>query len=250
MTKMIKMDLYRLFCSTSTWISLIVSAILAFLMVMLVHTTISNTTISVITYSNAGELLAANINSGVPMALCSVAVFIFVSAKYRNGFIKNIANQLPRRELLVISEIIVSFVACGLNFFMFSICTIAAGAVFFGNAFITFSFPDIIKLLTVQFILHYGFCCLLLLFYMLTNSTSFTIAAGLLSAFKILNIFYALVERFTGFNIAQYMLDSNIFQLGMDSAKPIYTRAAAVGLLFLSAEIVLLCMVMRKKDIR
>ena len=29
------------------------------------------------------------------MILCAVAVIIFVSAKYKNGFIKNIANQLP-----------------------------------------------------------------------------------------------------------------------------------------------------------
>lgn len=57
-------------------------------------------------YSNAGELLAAQINGGMIMILCAVAVIIFVSAKYKNGFIKNIANQFPRRELLVLPEII------------------------------------------------------------------------------------------------------------------------------------------------
>ena len=73
---------------------------------------------------------------------------------------------------------------------------------------------------------------------------------GLLISFKILNIFYALVERFTHFNIAQYMLDANIFQIGMESTKPIYTRAVMVGLIFLLAEIALLCVVMHKKDIK
>ena len=72
----------------------------------------------------------------------------------------------------------------------------------------------------------------------------------LLISFKILNILYALVERFTHFNITQYMLDANIFQIGMVSTKPIYTRAAFVGLIFLLAEIVLLCVVMHKKDIK
>lgn len=250
MTKMIKMDLYRFFRSTSTWVILFVDAIIAFLMVMLVHTTISNSTISVKIYSNAGELLAAQINSGMAMMLCAVSVILFVSAKYKDGFIKNIANQLSQRELMVFPEIIVSSVACALYFFAYSICTIVAGAAIFGNTFITFSFLDIIKLLIVQFVLHWSFCCLLLLFYMLTDSTAATMVIGLLISFKIFNIFYALVEQITNFNIAQYMLDSNIFQIGMESTKPIYTRAAIVGLIFLLAEIVLLCMVMRKKDIK
>ena len=245
MTKMIKMDLYRFFRSMSTRIILFVAAILAFLSVMLVH---ANTSIQ--TYSNAGELLAAQINGGMLMVLCAVAVTIFVSAKYNNGFIKNIANQLSRRELMVFPEIIVSSVACALYFFTYSICTITAGAVFFGNTFINFPFLDIINLLIVQFVLHWSFCCLLLLFYMLTSSTTATMVIGLLISFKILNILYALVERFTHFNIAQYMLDANIFQIGMESTKPIYTRAAFVGLIFLLAEIVLLCVVMHKKDIK
>ena len=245
MTKMIKMDLYRFFRSASTWIILFAAAILAFLSVMLVH---SSTSIQ--PYSNAGELLAAQINGGMLMVLCAVAVIIFVSAKYKNGFIKNIANQLSQRELLVFPEIIISSVACALYFFAYSICTIAAGVVFFGNTFITFSFLDIIRLLIVQFVLHWSFCCLLLLFYMLTNSTTTTIVIGLLISFKILSIFYALVERFIHFNIAQYMLDTNIFQIGMVSTKPIYTRAAVVGLIFLLVEIVSLCVVMHKKDIK
>lgn len=245
MTKMIKMDLYRFFRSVSTWTILFADIMLAFLSVMLVS---ANTSIQI--YSNAGELLAAQINGGMLMAVCSVAVIIFVSAKYKSGFIKNIANQLPRREMLVFPEIIVTAVACALYFFGYSVCTIAAGAIFFGNTFIAFSFPAIIKLLTVQFILHWGVCCLLLLVYMLTSSTTFTIAAGLLMAFKILNIFYVLAWRFTHFNISQYMLDYNIFQLGMESANPIYTRASIVGLVFLLAETVLLCMVMHKKDIK
>ncbi len=184
------------------------------------------------------------------MILCAVAVIIFVSGKYKNGFIKNIANYLPRREMFVLPEIIVSFVACALYFFVYSICTIAAGAIFFGNTFIDFSFFAIIKLLIVQFILHWAFCCLMLLFYILTGSTTFTVAAGLLMALKILNGLYVLVERFTHFNVNQFMLDSNIFQIGMYSANSVYARAIVIGLIFLLSEIILLCMVMNKKEIK
>lgn len=245
MTKMIKMDLYRFFRSASTWIILFADILLAFFSVMLVSV---NTSVQI--YSNAGELLAAQINGGMLMILCAVSVIVFVSAKYKNGFIKNVANQLPRREMLVFPEIIAAFVACALHLFVYSFCTIVAGAAFFGNTFIAFSFSAIMKLLIVQFILHWGFCCLILLFYMLTNSTAFTVTAGLLIAFKILNIFYGLIKQFTHFNIDQFMLDSNIFQIGMYSESQIYTRAIIVGLVFLLAEFILLCMVVRKKEIK
>lgn len=46
------------------------------------------------------------------------------------------------------------------------------------------------------------------------------------------------------------MLDSNIFQIGMYSAKLVYARAIVIGLIFLLSEIVLLCMVMSKKEIK
>jgi len=113
MIKMIKMDLYRFFRSVSTWIILFADILLAFFSVMLVST---NSSIQI--YSNTGELLAAQINGGMLMILCAVSVIIFVSAKYKNGFIKNVANQLPRREMLVFPEVIEVFVACALYFFV------------------------------------------------------------------------------------------------------------------------------------
>lgn len=249
MLKIIKMELYRFFRSTSTWIILFADAILAFLSVMLVYTMADNN-VSVQIYSDVGELLAAQINGGILMVLCAVSVIIFASAKYKGGFIKNITILLPHREMLIFPEIVVMAIACALHFLVYSACTIGAWGVFWGNAFISFSLPAIMKMLKVQFLLHWGFCCLLLLFYILTDSTTFAMVAGLLISFKFLNIFYALVERFTHFNLAQYMLDYNIFQIGMESTKLLYTRAAVVGMIFLLAEIALLCLVMRKKDIK
>ena len=57
-------------------------------------------------------------------------------------------------------------------------------------------------------------------------------------------------EVLVHFNVNQFMLDSNIFQIGMYSAKSVYARAIVIGLIFLLSEIVLLCMVMSKKEIK
>lgn len=246
MTKIIKMELYRFFHSISTWIILFADLIIAFLSVILVQTMINNNA-AIQIYSDVWELLVAQINGGILMVLCALSAIIFVSAKYKGGFIKNTANLVYRREMLLFPEIIVTAISSALHFFVYSVCTIGAWAAFLGNTFNSFSFPAIMKLLIVQYILHLGFCCLLLLIYMLTNSTTFTMIAGFLISFKVMNIFYALVEQLTHFNLAQYMLDYNIFQIGIESAGP---RAIIVGMIFLLAEIVLLCLVMKKKDIR
>ena len=127
-----------------------------------------NNNASIQIYSDVWELLAAQINGGILMVLCALSAIIFVSAKYKDGFIKNVANLVSHREMLLFPEIIVTVIASALHFFVYSACTIGAWAVLLGNTFIAVSFPAIIKWLIVQYILHLDFCCLLLLIYMLT----------------------------------------------------------------------------------
>lgn len=249
MLKMIKMDLYRFFHSISTWITLFVDIVLAVLSIILVYT-MANNSASIQTYSDVVTLLAAQINGGTLMTLCTVSAIIFVNPKYKGGFIKNIANDLPRREMLIIPDVILLAVVCALHFFVYSACIVGAWEVILGNAFVSFPAYAIMRLLIIQFVLHWSFCCLLLLCYTLTNSAAFTIAAGILTSFKILNIIYALVGRFTKTNLAQYMLDYNIFQVGIESSESTYIRAAVVGVVFLLAAIMLLYFIMSKKDIK
>ena len=249
MLKMIKMDLYRFFHSMSIWITLFADIVLAVLSIILVYT-MANNSASIQIYSDVGTLLAAQINGGIMMILCTVSVTIFVNAKYKGGFIKNIANYLFHREMLIISDVIMLALVCALHFFVYSACTIGAWEAILGNAFISFPVYAIMRLLIIQFVLHWSFCCLLLLCYMLTNSATFTIAAGILISFKILNIIYVLVRHFTNWNLAKYMLDYNIFQVGIESTESTYTRTAVVGVVFLLVEIMLSCFVMSKKDIK
>lgn len=247
MLNMIKMELYRFFRSSSTWKILIADALLAVLSVILVYTMKDN--LSITPYSNAGELLAAQINGGILMILCAVFVIVFVSAEYKDGFIKNIAGRLPCRGMLIFSQAVVIAAACILYFSIFFGCIIVVGAIVFENSFIAFSVPAIIKLLTVQIILHWGFGCLIQFFYILTKSTMFSIVIGILTAYKILNIIYTLVERFFDFKIDRYMLDSNIFQLGIEDEVSMYARAVLVGITFVIIETALSILVINKKDI-
>lgn len=248
MLNMVKMELYRFFRSPSTWKLLAVDMLLPVLSVVLVYATKDN--VSVTIYSNAGELLAAQINGGILMLLCAIFVVVFVSAEYKDGFIKNIAGQLPYRGMLVFPEVIVTAVACALYSFVYSGCIVAAGAVVFGNTFIAVPVPTIMELLAVQLILHWGFGCLILFFYILAESAVFAMVAGTLISFNVLNIVYTFVGRFSHFEIAQYMLDYNIFRVKIESVASTYVRAVFVGLIFVLAGTILSSVVVQKKDIR
>ena len=140
MIKIIEMELYRFFHSISTWVILFADIILAFLSVMLVQTMISNNA-SIQIYSDVWELLEAQINGGILMVLCALSAIIFVSAKYKGGFIKNVANLVSHREMLLFPETIVTVIASALHFFVYLACTIGAWAVLLGNTFIAVSFP-------------------------------------------------------------------------------------------------------------
>ena len=242
---MLKMEFYRLFSSSSTWMTLLAAMLLAGFSVLLVHVSAS-----AFVYADAAELLAAQINGGMLMVLCAVATILFASAKYRNGFIKNIVGQLPRREWLVLPEIAVLWVLCALCFLAYASGVVIAGAALFGRAFLAVPWAAFGRFLLVQLILHIGFCGLLLLVYLLMGSTTVATVWGLLMAFKVTNVFYALFRRVAHFDLARYMLDLNIFQLGMGDAGPAYARAAIVGLAFLAVETALLCWVMRRTEIK
>ncbi len=105
MIKIIEMELYRFFHSISTWVILFADIILAFLSVMLVQTMISNNA-SIQIYSDVWELLEAQINGGILMVLCALSAIIFVSAKYKGGFIKNVANLVSHREMLLFPRLL------------------------------------------------------------------------------------------------------------------------------------------------
>lgn len=187
--------------------------------------------------------------------LCKCSCTVKKQKRLKNGLTVNLVDTLyfgSNDDLQQEVQPMLKMIKMDLcmHFFVYSVCTIGAWEAFWGNAFISASVSAIMRLLIIQFILHWSFCCLLLLFYMLTSNAIFTIAAGILISFKILNILYALVGRFTNFDLAQYMLDYNIFQTGLESTKLAYTRTAIVGVVFLLIEIMLSCLVMSKKDIK
>ena len=133
MFNLIRMDVYRMLHSISTWVILIFTAGLAVFFIMMTDMDLQaiaddqqyarqmeaeyedNTDTQLGIYSDtnpqwvsgdidAAELAGAGIKSGLLTLLCIIFAALFMSAEQKNGYIKNIAGQLPNRGVLALSK--------------------------------------------------------------------------------------------------------------------------------------------------
>ena len=127
-----------------------------------------------------GDLVGMELQSGLTSILCVIFVALFANADQKNGFIKNIAGQFPRRGQLVFSK----FVAIAVHIFVllvvFSAVTAAFGYIFWGDKVYLASLLPFIKVLGVQYLLHLGLSTLMMFLTILTHSAAFGMTTGIL----------------------------------------------------------------------
>lgn len=204
-----------------------------------------------------GSIISAEMRSEMLEILCIIFVALFVSAEQKNGYIKNIAGQFPRREMMIISKFITIAVQVFLMVLLFSTAVTAAGFVMWGKAFYLGSVMQIVKYLGVQYLLHLGFALLIMLFSILTGSAAFSITCGILLCSGLAVPVYGLINRAVSdlqpgidFDINHYSLDGNITMMTIDSAGDMMVRGAVVGAVFAAVSVSIAMILMKKRDIR
>lgn len=128
MRNLIKMDLYRLFHTISTWVMMLLVIAAAFFCVALT-TDISDR------YSNVVSILEMLFHGGLFMVLCSVFVTIYANAEQRNGYDKNLGGMIAHRGQLVVSKIIAVAIEVLSAFILFAVAVTTAAKIFCGNQF-------------------------------------------------------------------------------------------------------------------
>lgn len=249
MLNLIKMDLYRLFHTISTWLMMAVAIVAAFFCVALT-TELSDR------YSSVVGILEMLFHGGLFIVLFSVFVTIFVNAEQRNGYTKNLGGLIPHRGQLVISKIVAIAIEIMIVFILFTVTITIAAKIFCGNKFAIGSFGNLFILLGVQYLLHLGFVCFIVVICILTRSSAFAMVSGILISFSIMNIIYSLVNKMiyfisdnADFDISHFMVDYNISTYSLEiSANDTY-RAIAVGCIFVIISVACAFIVTEKRDI-
>ena len=283
MLNLIKMDLYRMVHTVSVWILLVfVLGIAAFCVSMTnldlaameedvqyareMETENEEVQIGVYSETNpdwvtgkisAGELISSEIQSGVLVILCVIFTAIFASAEQRNGYIKNIGGQIRNRGKLAVSKLAAVAIWVLIAEAVFSMTVILTGWLFWGERLWLEPADKILPFLGVQYFLHLGFSALVLFLCILSNSSGFGMAAGLLMALGVLNPVYVLINQGLtqlrpGWeaDIRNCMLEGNLGTAGFGAANELLLRGAAVGAVFILLSAGLAMAVLKKRDVR
>ncbi len=280
MFNLIKMDIYRLLHSKSTWIMICFVIGLAVFSVTMTNSDIEfmkddpaavtetmeerpvgiyveaqpewvNGTIEI------GSVVSVEMRSQLLAILCVIFAAIFTNADYKNGYIKNIAGQFPRREQLVASKFIVIAFQVLVMVIVFTISIVVSGYVMWGSDFYLGSVTELFQYLGVQYLLHLGIAAVMMLLCILTYSTAFSMTSGILLCSGLAVPIYSLINKAinglkTGleFDINKYILDGNITMLLYDSTSEVMVRGVAVGVAFAIVSLFISTIIVKKRDIR
>ena len=280
MFNLIKMDIHRLLHSKSTWIMICFVIGLAVFSVTMTNSDIEfmkddpaavtetmeerpvgiyveaqpewvNGTIEI------GSVVSVEMRSQLLAILCVIFAAIFTNADYKNGYIKNIAGQFPRREQLVASKFIVIAFQVLVMVVVFTISIVVSGYVMWGSDFYLGSVTELFQYLGVQYLLHLGIAAVMMLLCILTYSTAFSMTSGILLCSGLEVPIYSLINKAinglkTGleFDINKYILDGNITMLLYDSTSEVMVRGVAVGVAFAIVSLFISTIIVKKRDIR
>lgn len=284
MLNLIKMELYRLFHSTSTWILFFFTIVAVVFTVVMTKADVSGMepgtrketekteeqepdfAFGIFSETKEewadgevrfSELLGSELASGIFLILVTIFVSFFVHAEQKNGYLKNIAGQLSGRWLLALSKLVAVLVWGACMFSLLAVTMAAAGRVCFGKAFVLDSAGKLFTVLGGQYLLHMAFAALLLFLCTLSGSAALSITAGLLIACKVTALLYSLADRMMKSVFGIKTFDSGRYAIEMNITKYMYaTEWKEIVPMLLSAGVILavtVCLtavVLQKRDVK
>lgn len=206
----------------------------------------------------AGEFLAKDLQSGILLLLCSIFAALFVNAEQKNGYIKNIAGQIPSRSMLALSKFAGVAVQTAVLLLVYLLSDLAFGRVIFGERFVFESAGVLLGTVAVQYLLHLAFEGVITLLCLLTRSTAFSMTAGimiscgtLLLAAEFINMLvHRLISGAERFDISRCTLEYAVGACSAQSSAGQLGKLALLAAVWLLASALTAGIVYRKRDVR
>lgn len=289
MINAIKMDLYKMFKSKSTWILLFCIIAVSFATVGVMKITInqlkdnpqmlaqmeeatSEDSVNVGVNTNTdnlrehidglkysvNELLGSMTNGSMMGMFVAIFCLIFFNSELKTGYIKNLAGQFTRRRCLIFSKLLVAFIFV-IFAFVLSLSAMVLGSKIFLGYIISGGMPVLIKVMLTQFILHLAICTLILFLVYWFRNTAGSIVASMCIVTGFGNLFVMLISKLlTGndiikdkdFTLSKYIVTGNISTIGSASSSKDMLTAVIVACVFLVITVVGSVSVLEKRDIK
>lgn len=241
MTKLLRMDLYRMnraksfrVCLALAFLFALLSTPLTVLLFYLARLLTSELELLPETAS-LSEIIGSPLSSlNAMLALLSVCFFFY--ADVENGYVKNIAGQMPKRGFTILSKFLAS-VPHSLAFMLASILGKLLGALPFQRIVAGGALGESLGLLVLKLLLLEGLCAILLLFTSGFRSKSLGVVFAVLFGTGALALAYfgldaGLDQLLPGkrFDIADYMPDQLFLSARPDALAALLVSAVTICL--------------------
>lgn len=281
MINLIRMDLHRFVHSVSFWIMITITAALAVFSIGMTKYSLDlaekqdesafrpeeDTLVFGITVETNyewlngdirfDEMVNANLASCLVLVVLVIFIPLFVNGEQKNGFIKNIAGQLPNRGMLVLSKLFMAAVQVFVVLAAYSLSAAFAGWFYFGERLVMDSITDFLFIFALHYLLHFSFGAVVLMLTVVLKSSAFSMVFGILCccrgsvlAYNLINIAVRFINKASEFDISKYMIETNIGYVKGDIGEGDLLRIILVGFVFLAASATVSAVVMQKRDIR
>ena len=239
MGNLIRMDLYRMWKTRPFYICLILYAVLALVgaplekVLFMLAGSLSNAAFET-TRDIAGIISNPFPMMGLMLILISVCFFFY--ADVENGYIKNIAGQMPMKGFTILSKFAAAFVH-NLVFIVTGIVGNIIGQLLVRQIVADGNIADSFRLLFLQLFLVQSLCAILLLVISTFRSKSLGMILAVLFGLGLTSLLYlainsGLSQLFGGkeINISEYMPDSVMGERPLDTVKAILVAAVTTGI--------------------
>lgn len=203
------------------------------------------------------DVAAVQIQSGILALLCVIFTAIFITAEQKSGYVKNIAGQFPGRIQLAAGKFFAMALQLLVMLLLFTLVTLLAGTLLWGDRFQLGDPLLFARFLGIQFLLHLGICSLIMLISTFTGSSAAGMTIGILLTCGLGSPVYSLINRGlealrigSGFDISRCMAEINIHLAGVHAASDVLIQAVCVGIAFTAVSLFLTTWIIRKRDIR
>lgn len=199
------------------------------------------------------EYVCADLQSGILLVFISIFAVVYVNAEEKSGFVKNIAGQFPNRFWIYLSKniVVAVFVFMAMAAYMvmqiFGFLIWHTGAPFGMNMI-----GEALRYGIIQWILMSAFAAGLVLITTLIKSTAIGITIGMMISCGFSQIFlgfYYKIFQNTKLHVEDYLITDNIKTIAYSSSMSRLWRALLVGAVFLVVYNVIGSVVMQKRDV-
>ena len=205
-----------------------------------------------------GDILMSELGGCLLVVFVAIFVPLFVNAEQKRGYIKNIAGQIPRREMLALSKLPAVAVQVFFLFAAYSIASLVSSAIFFRGRLVLDFTGALFRALCMQYVLHAAWGCLIALLTIVTRSTAFAMTTGILLASGLVEmlmiylnrVIHVLLPSAEQFNLMHYTLNYAVEAMTAQSTMRQIGGFLTLALIYIAASAVIAGIVYRKRDVR